>query len=175
MSDPKPIAGIGLFVGWQDPSNAIEDTPPRPYLIKLEADIVDRAWYAAHQGLVPWNGQDLYVDYYVDPATRMMFAQPSLRGAQDRARAWHAQVSESWNFAEARAHSRWLALYSRYVGERMPRKKLVPRLKEFWLEYVDGMRPDVAPVPLGLPRNPEEVFSDGAWLGWEDWSWVARG
>lgn len=175
MSDPIPSAGLGLFVGWQDRSNAIEKEPPRPYLTRLNGQLTARAWYAAHQGLVKWRGSDLYVNYFVDPETRLMFAQPDGKEGKQRRREWFAQDTEAWTFEDARNLSRWLELYARNVTEKTPRKKLVPRLGEFWRAYLDGERGEVAPLALGLPQEPDKTFADAGWVSWEDWSWEPRG
>lgn len=174
MSDPTPSAGLGLFVGWQDRSNAIEKAPPRPYLARLETKVTSRAWYAAGQGLVRWRDADLYVDYFVDPETRVVFAQPDAKEGQARRWEWFAQDTEEWTFEDARRLSRWLELYAQHITGKVPRKKLVPRLGEFWRDYLDGKRGTVAPLALGLPREPDKAFAGAGWVSWEDWSWEAR-
>jgi len=124
---------------------------------------------------VKWKGSDLYVDYFVEPETRIMFAQPDAKESQARRREWFAQDTEVWTFDDARKLSRWLELYAKFVTDKAPRKKLIPRLGEFWHGYLDGKRGEVAPLALGLPREPEKAFAGAGWVSWEDWSWESRG
>jgi hypothetical protein len=171
VSDITPHPGLGLFFGWQDGTNDIVRGPPRAYLTRLDDAVTARAWYAGHQGVRSWKGSDLYLDFFVDPTTKLMFAQPHNEEARERKREWFAREGEVWTFDDARNLSHWLRLYAGYVNDKTPRKKLVPRLPEFWTEYLEGRRPDCAPLALGLPREPHQAFAEAGWVSWEDWSW----
>jgi hypothetical protein len=171
MNLSAPDEGLGLFVGWQDRTNAIAKEPPRSYLTRLDNKVTGRAWYAGHQGVMAWGGRDLYLNFFVDPSSSLMFAQPCANEEQARRREWFEQGIVTWTFEDARNLSRWLALYTAYVTQKTTRKKLVPRLPEFWTAYLDGRRPEVAPLALGLPREPDKAFAGAGWVSWEDWSW----
>jgi hypothetical protein len=174
MSPHVPEPGIGLFLGWQGSSNDVVNGPPRPYLTHLTVEAMERARWRASRSVWAWRGENLYMVSFVDPDTKIVFAQPDREESAARRTAWFAQDSEEWTFSDARSLARWLQLYAKYVDEKTPRSKLRPRLPKIWREYLDGQRAEVAPTALGLPRDPDEAFESGGWLGWEDWFWEPR-
>jgi hypothetical protein len=171
MTNPKPVPGAGLFIGAQDRSNEVIDRPPAEYVFRIPDHLVARSWYQGHQGLRRWRGRDVYMDFFVDPVSRVVFGQPDLH-EEDRLReAWSTQDAQDWAFDQTRALCRWLGLHHRFIDKRTPRSRLTGRLLEFWCEYVDGKRADRPPLAVGLPRDPDVRFAGSGWAGWEDFFW----
>jgi hypothetical protein len=174
VSDPTCRAGVALYAGTQNQINGIVDAPPAQYLFSVCAELGARSRFQAHQGVRVWRGADLYLFYFVDLQSRIVFAQPDDAEDSSRREAWHSQTSHDWSFEDARALVRWLGLHFRYVGDKTPRSKIAYRLPQIWQEYVTGGRTDSPPVPLGLPSDPDVAFASKGWRGWEDWFWEER-
>ena len=163
--------GYGLFVGWQDGSNAIVKAPPRPYLARLDGQVAGVPGTRAIRASRPGAGATCTSTTSSTRSPAAMFAQPAATESTGRRREWFAQDAEAWAFEDARKLSRWLALYAAHVTKQHARKKLVPRLPALWAAYLDGERTDAAPLALGLPREPDKEFAGSGWVSWEDWSW----
>jgi hypothetical protein len=174
MSTFRATPGFAYYAGVQDRFNDIESRPPKPYLMNVTSDVAARSWYAARIGMAHWEAGALSLVYFVDPESKYVFAQPHPDESKTVRQNWFDQAVSALSFAEARDLSWWLELHKPYINENTPRKKLVPRLPELWREYIAGQRADCAPIPLAMPRDPDQVFASSGWTTWEDWFWEPK-
>ncbi|MFC2085772.1 DEAD/DEAH box helicase family protein [Bacteroidota bacterium] len=38
-----------------------------------------------------------------------------------------------------------------------------------WKRYIQGLLPDLPPLPGGVPRYPQRAYRDAGWISWQDW------
>jgi hypothetical protein len=157
---PGLTEGLAWFAGTQAADNSLDPAPPFPFLCAVSGDVAGRGRWAARTGIVKSAGREIVCQYYADPETRLVYAQPHPSDAAFGHARWGIPSAvPPRSFEDARELARWL--FRRLGGSTKEHEA-------WWRAYLKTEKAGL-PRALELPSDPQLVYRGAGWVDFKDW------